>query len=201
MAQSVTHQFQAALAHLLAQEGRGAQSRLAGQQNIDRGYLNAIVKGRKPGSEEVRAKIASHFNMTYEDMLALGRGILGKGEKSGADGDTPAIGTKRRDTGMMRSKNENTEAVEERIADLFEKKKSANKALSISETIQKTVEILESDTVYRDVLIGVLDAFHQAITLEGKNLESQNQIKRLEQRMASLEEKLAKDKNFLLQSG
>lgn len=28
----------------------------------------------------MRGKIAGHFNMTYEDMLALGRGILSRGD-------------------------------------------------------------------------------------------------------------------------
>ncbi|MCJ7602939.1 MAG: hypothetical protein MUO63_15760 [Desulfobulbaceae bacterium] len=71
MAPSVSNHFNAALTYLLNQEGRGAQSHLAGQQKIDRGYLNAIIKGRKSGSEDVRAKIATHFHLNYEDMLVL----------------------------------------------------------------------------------------------------------------------------------
>jgi len=74
--------FRAALDFLLAREGRKAQSRLANQQNIDSGYLNSIIKGRKPGSITVREKIAAHFDLEYEDMLYLGRWIL-----SGRDGN------------------------------------------------------------------------------------------------------------------
>jgi hypothetical protein len=44
--------------------------------------LNSIIKGRKPGSITVREKIASHFELEYEDMLLLGRWIL-----SGNDGN------------------------------------------------------------------------------------------------------------------
>lgn len=88
MNQSVTNQFQAALGHLLIREGRGAQSRLASEQNLDRGYVNAIVKGRKPGSDDVKAKIAGHFNMTYEEMLSLGRGIL-SGDKKRVSEENP----------------------------------------------------------------------------------------------------------------
>lgn len=65
-----------ALSHLLSKEGRGAQSRLSRERNIDRGYLNAIIKGRKPGSDSVRTQIAEHFNTTYEEMLAMGRSII-----------------------------------------------------------------------------------------------------------------------------
>ena len=76
MAQLISQQFHAALCHLLKKEGRGAQSRLAIQQKIDRGYLNGIIKGRKPGSEKVRGKIAAYFQMTYDEMLLLGRRLL-----------------------------------------------------------------------------------------------------------------------------
>jgi len=74
--------FRAALDFLLEKEGRKAQSRLSKEQNIDSGYLNSIIKGRKPGSITVREKIAAHFDLEYEDMLYLGRWIL-----SGRDGN------------------------------------------------------------------------------------------------------------------
>ena len=47
MNNDIPTQFRTALNHLLKQEGRGAQVRLARIENIDRGYLNAIIKGRK----------------------------------------------------------------------------------------------------------------------------------------------------------
>ena len=68
--------FRTALEFLLAREGRRAQSRLSKEQSIDSGYLNSIIKGRKPGSITVREKIAAHFDLEYEDMLYLGRWIL-----------------------------------------------------------------------------------------------------------------------------
>ncbi len=74
--------FRTALNFLLEREGRKAQSRLSKEQNIDSGYLNSIIKGRKPGSITVREKIAAHFDLEYEDMLYLGRWIL-----AGKDGN------------------------------------------------------------------------------------------------------------------
>ena len=71
----VAEQFRAALNILLHQEGRGSPVRLAVAQNIDRGYLNAVIKGKKPAAEEIRLKIADHFGMLYEQMLAFGRHI------------------------------------------------------------------------------------------------------------------------------
>lgn len=72
--------FRTALDFLLSQESRKAQSRLSKEQMIDSGYLNSIIKGKKPGSIAVREKIASHFDLEYEDTLYLGRWILSGNE-------------------------------------------------------------------------------------------------------------------------
>lgn len=187
MAQSVTHQFQAALGHLLAEEGRGAQSRLAGQQNIDRGYLNAIVKGRKPGSEEVRAKIACYFNMTYEDMLALGRGILGGGE--GETSLKPKGGK-----GFSEPQDDNA-IPNKSVVEFKSPKKSRDSQSGISDKIMKVVEILESDTHFSEVLAELIDAFHESVSMKSDNLRLRNQMKEMESRIASLEKRLADEKD------
>lgn len=61
------------LNHLLQEEGRGGQTRLATAKDIDRDYLNAITKSRQAGSDDTRARIADHFETTFEDMLTFGR--------------------------------------------------------------------------------------------------------------------------------
>ena len=192
MAQSVTNHFQAALTHLLAQEGRGAQSRLAGQKNIDRGYLNAIVKGRKPGSEDVRAKIAGHFNMTYEDMLALGRGILGKDQAEISEEK------KRREPGT--SKQNDISRSNKGIIEFKPPMKFQEDHPGISEKIMKVVKILESDTKYRDVLAELIDAFHESVSTKNDNLKLQNQMKKMESRIASMEKRLGDKKDRIQQS-
>lgn len=186
MAQSVTNQFQAALTHLLTQEGRGAQSRLAGQQKIDRGYLNAIVKGRKPGSEEARAKIACYFNMTYEDMLALGRSLLGR---SGLE-----ISEGKKGNEQKAVAKDNVARADKGIIDFKSPKKFLEAQSGFSEKIMKAVEILESDTIYRDVLAELIDAFHESVRTKNDNLNLRNQMKEMESRIASLEKRLADEK-------
>lgn len=76
-------QFVTALNYLLEKQGRGAQARLANETKIDRGFLNAIVKGRSPGPQEKKEKIAGYFNFNYEDMLSLGRYIINNGTADG----------------------------------------------------------------------------------------------------------------------
>lgn len=188
MDQSISNQFHAALSYLLTQEGRGAQSRLAGQQNIDRGYLNAIVKCRKPGSEEVRAKITSYFNMAYEDMLALGRRILG-GEEDIiiSAGNRGGVHKTPMRTDMAKS--------EGRVIDSKSSLKSGENQPSISEKIMQVVEILESDTPYSTVLAELVDALHEAVSTKKENLALRNQMKEMDARIANLEKRLADKKD------
>ncbi len=61
----------------------------------------------------------------------------------------------------------------------------------ISEKIQKTVEVLESNTIYRAALSANIDAFHHGITQEQIVLDQQQLMKEQQQRMASLEARVA----------
>jgi transcriptional regulator with XRE-family HTH domain len=199
MAQSIRTQFHAALIRLLKKEGRGAQRRLAVQQNIDPGYLNAIVKGRKSGSEEVRAKIASHFNMIYEDMLALGRRIL--------DGNEDAAATSEGNTGEEEQATPQTEPPHEdigqahlKVVDLKSPNKTRETHSSISEKIMKTVTVLESDTRFSDILEKMIDALYEEVSAKNENLGLRNQVKEMESRIASLEKHLAAEKDFVRKS-
>lgn len=183
---TVSKQFHAALTYLLAKEGRGAQSRLARQQNIDRGYMNAIAKGRKSGAEDVRTKIAAHFDMTYEDMLALGRTILAGGEVQ-----QPTVGE---ETGQKKSTKQ-----ENGVVAFPEPKKRETPQLSISEKITKVVAILESEGKYREVLSDLIDSFYEAISVKKDNLSLQNKMREMESRIAELE-KLAGEKDQVRKS-
>ncbi|EKD40599.1 MAG: hypothetical protein ACD_75C00002G0004 [uncultured bacterium] len=182
MAQSVSNQFRAALSHLLAQEGRGAQTRLANQQGIDRGYLNAIVKGRKPGSDEIRDKITTHFNLDYEDMLALGRCLLEE-----QDGLVSGKGQR-----MDKSAVKNLEVAEtmKEVIDFQRLRKRGGDPSSFSSRIVKVLEILESGTSYSDLLVGLIDTFHDSIKINQENLSLRNRMAAMESKLADFEERL-----------
>lgn len=192
MAQSVSSQFRAALTHLLAHEGRGAQTRLAIQQGIDRGYLNAIVKGRKPGSDGVRGKITTHFKMDYEDMLALGRRLLE--EQGGLVSGKGKV--------MEKIVTEKCEAFEDVSEDKVSLKlsKKGGESSNVSLKIVKVIEILESGTSYGDLLMGLIDTFHDSIKINEVNLTSRDRMIALESKIALLEEKLQETEKYIKKS-
>lgn len=68
--------FLAAFERLLAEKGRGAQRRIAEAINKTPMRLNDILKGRSRASQSVQEAIARFFGLTYDEMLALGRGIV-----------------------------------------------------------------------------------------------------------------------------
>lgn len=165
----IAEQFRVALNFLLQQEGRGAQVRLAAARNIDRGYLNAVIKGRKPAAEEIRLKIADHFGMLYEEMLVFGRraqdGLVNTEEGKGAEGSDVEI--------------EN------------------NSGDGISSKIEQVREILESGADCGQVLSNLIDTYHQTIMIGRKSRKIENRLEEIERRLELLEKTFASEKNIV----
>ncbi|WP_319587943.1 hypothetical protein [uncultured Desulfobulbus sp.] len=166
MNNAIAEQFRAALNFLLHQEGRGAQVRLAGAQNIDRGYLNAVTKGRKPAAEEIRLKIADHFGITYEAMLTLGRAVeegkvvQGQGlSRLGPSNDAQSSG-ERHDQPSDKTK---------------------------SEALQRFLEVLHSETEYSNLLNEMTDAFYRAMKAKQETSHMVRRLEMLEERLGKLE--------------
>ena len=178
MSNSIPNQFRVALNHLLVQEGRGAQVRLSIAQNIDRGYLNAIIKGRKPGAEDIRARIATHFGMTDEGMLALGRSLQEGKNMVEAEPGVPV------------SLKSEEKAVVENNKPQWE----GDCGSRISEKILKVLEILESGTEYSDLLSRIIDTYHKSIATSRENQALDLQLKAIEERLGQLEGMLLKKK-------
>ncbi|QQG64679.1 hypothetical protein [Desulfobulbus oligotrophicus] len=162
----IAEQFRVALNYLLQQEGRGAQVRLAVAQNIDRGYLNAVIKGRKPAAEEIRLKIADHFGMTYEAMLTLGWAVQ--------------EGTVVQGQGVSRLGSlGNTQSSADILGRHLDKTKS--------ETLHQALEVLKSETEYSAILSGVIDGLYGAMKGKRENVEMVRRLEMLEERLGELE--------------
>lgn len=189
MDQSATNQFRAALAFLLKKEGRGSQTRLAQITKIDRGYLNGIVKGRKPGSEEKRGEISAHFEMNYEDMLSLGRRILnGEGDDTLLTKDSPEE--------ELAEWGELTED-EKWNSESSNSLKSTKGVTNIPGRLVSTVEVLEAGGGYSDLLAGLIDAFQDSVSTRKKNLELEEALQDLINENSKLKDQLSEMKSRL----
>jgi hypothetical protein len=168
----IAEQFRVALHYLLQQEGRGAQVRLGLAQSIDRGYLNAVIKGRKPAAEEIRLKIADHFGMLYEEMLVFGRrvqeGLVKTEEGKGAEGSDVEV--------------EN------------------NPGNGVSNKIEQVREVLESGTGYGQILSILIDTYHQAIMVDRKSRKIENRLEEIERRLGLVEKEYASVKKVVQRS-
>jgi len=203
MDQSATNQFRTALAYLLDQEGRGAQARLADLLGIDRGYLSAIIRGRKPGSEAKRTQIAAHFGMVYEDMLILGRRIV-NGEddpsRKGPEGKT-----------SLSTESIDADADKERIIDFKIPPIAGSGSKNVSAKIISFLQMLDLDSAYSMVLDGLLDIYQDSVRtkqknsdleeelrgLKKENIEMKSQIKELESRLDRLESRSDSEEEIL----
>lgn len=175
MINSIPNQFRVALNHLLDQEGRGAQVRLSIAQNIDRGYLNAIIKGRKPGAEDIRARIATHFGMTYEEMLTLGRRLLEGRIDLIPELQIPAL---------IESTGSKVGIGKVRV------RKDTCSDSGTANSVRKVLEILKSRTGYSDSLSEVIDTYHQALVIDQENRIVTSRLDELEDRVRQMEEAL-----------
>ena len=171
MSNDIPTQFRTALNHLLQQEGRGAQVRLARVKNIDRGYLNAIIKGRKPGAEAIRSRIAVHFGMTYEEMLLLGRRLLaGDTEAAPESGEAVSRRTEGKGTGEDRGRQEDA-------------------GVHLADSLRKALDILESKTKFSESLVEVITVYHEALTA-GRDQELDTRLRALEERVRQMAARL-----------
>ena len=167
MNNAIAEQFRAALNFLLHQEGRGAQVRLAVAQNIDRGYLNAVIKGRKPAAEDIRLKIADHFGMTYEAMLILGRAV---------------------EEGVLSQDTENSKSWIARKSQIFLQVKADQVSNDLSlKALQQATEILTSETEYCAVLVEIISTLHKTLKNRRETGGGTERLKLLEARLEKLE--------------
>lgn len=140
--------------------------RLAVARNIDRGYLNAVIKGRKLAAEEIRLKIADHFGMTYEAMLTLGWAVQ--------------EGTVVQGQGVSRLGSlGNTQSSADSLGRHLDKTKF--------ETLHQALEVLKSETEYSAILSGVIDGLYGAMKGKRENVEMVRRLEILEERLGELE--------------
>jgi hypothetical protein len=146
---------------------------LARVENIDRGYLNAIIKGRKPGAEDIRSRIAAHFGMTYEKMLLLGRRLLAGGTDAGEE------------SGGTVSQRTELEGKDTREGDRLQE----DAGVKLADTLRKALDILESGTKHSESLVEVIAVYHEALA-SGRDQELDTRLRALEERVRQMSGRL-----------
>jgi len=185
MIQSVAKQFHAALTRLLSEEGRGAQTRLANEQQIDRGYLNAIVKQRKLGSDKIRERIADHFKMTFEEMLSLGRRIL-----SGED----LSELKRSKMAEVLPSASHLDEQSKEICEIDFSPKQELRSLRNTDKIIQVIELLNAGGGYDNLMSDFIGAVHDMVSTKKENEALKNQLREIEARLVILEKQTDSEK-------
>lgn len=74
--QRIHESFEAALKHVLKEQGWGSKTALAKRVGISPQYMSQLANGERKGDEELRHSIARELGFSYEDFLAIGRKIL-----------------------------------------------------------------------------------------------------------------------------
>lgn len=74
--------FVAALQKRLKEQGRGSKKKLAADVDVSPNHLSDILGQRKNAGQKLKERIADALNMSFEDMLMLGRRIV-EGRESG----------------------------------------------------------------------------------------------------------------------
>jgi len=80
--------FHAAFSRIISEGKRGLQAEIARKIGKEPPYINRIVSGDRPGTEDVRRSISSALGYTYEEMLSIGRRILDGQSEEGQRGAT-----------------------------------------------------------------------------------------------------------------
>ncbi len=184
MDQSVTNQFRAALTFLLKKEGRGAQTRLAKKKKIDRGYLSAIVKGRRSCSDKVRSDIAAYFGMDFEEMLGLGRRIV--------NGEEETLSKQYTDKENVSEWDNLLDAGDKKWnPEVIDLPGSGERIINIPEKLAKTYAVLEAGGGYADLLASLLDAFQDSVNTKRENLKLRDVVQKLNIENAKLKDQLS----------
>jgi len=75
---TVDEYFRAALQKLITKSPKGIKTALAENIKISYRYIDLILQGKRNPGKKTGEKIAEFFDMTYDDMIRLGRAIIEK---------------------------------------------------------------------------------------------------------------------------
>ena len=155
--------FVAALQKRLREQGRGSKKKLAADVSISPNHLSDIQKKKKNGGQKLKERIAERLEMSFEDMLALGRHITeGQAEE---------------------------QALPEESAGSSEN--AFEKPLSNGDYLKMATELIESNTFHGQALINTIISLHQALQTSNKEGKALQMIVSLQEEIRTMRQEIA----------
>ena len=149
----------------MKEQGRGAKKNLAANVGVSPNHLSDILAKRKNAGQKLKERIAETLDLTFEDMLVLGRHLVEDridGGSGGADGNEQA----------------NSVAVEAQQQKPFES----------VDYMAMSAKILESSTPYRQALISNLTHYYQEMETAQREKKALQMIQALQEEINIMRE-------------
>ncbi len=154
--------FVAALQKRLKEQGRGSKKKLAADVSISPNHLSDILAGRKNAGQKLKERIAERLEMSFEDMLVLGRQIA-EGQSEAAA--LPVNGDEYND-------------------------KACGGPLDSNDYLSMAAEIIGSDTLQSQALINTIVSFYEALASSNKQKKALQMIVSLQEELRTMRQEI-----------
>lgn len=154
--------FIAALQKELKKQGRGAKKKLAASVGVSPNHLSDILAQRKNAGQKLKERIANMLDISFEEMLVVGRHIVENSANEGGDNISGSYCGKGSGGGLEQ------------------------KLIKTTDFLAMAADILESNTPYRHALIGNITVYYQAMNMTEKEKNVLQLIKSLQKEISIL---------------
>ena len=157
--------FVEALKKKMKEQGRGAKKNLAANVGVSPNHLSDILAKRKNAGQKLKERIAETLDLTFEDMLMLGRHLV-EDKVDGGTGDA--------------EKNEQAKSVTVDVQQQNSVKPVDYMAMS--------AKILESSTPYRQALISNITQYYREMEATQREKKALQMIQALQEEINIMRE-------------
>jgi len=149
----------------MKEQGRGAKKNLASNVGVSPNHLSDILAKRKNVGQKLKERIAETLDLTFEDMLVLGRHLV----EDRIDGESGGTG------GNEQSDSVAVEAQQQ-------------KPVKSVDYIAMSAKILESSTPYRQALISNITQYYQEMETAQREKKALQMIQALQEEINIMRE-------------
>lgn len=160
--------FVATLQKKLKDQGRGAKKEFAASVGISPNHLSDILSRRKNAGQKLKERSAYALDMSFEDMLVYGRHIVA-GKRDKAKNNTARSGL---DQGFVEGPEK--------------------ESFKIPDYMVMTAKVIESDTLFSQILINNITACYQALEFAQNEKKTFQMIHNLQEKLTLMRQDVEK---------